>query len=80
MCLGGKLEKGERERIYLKTAQKLFLLPNEGSRGFYSEKVTFQLPAHLIGPPVTLQTSAILVFSRFNFRCIFEGLPRTRLS
>ena len=42
MCLGGKLEKGERERIYLKTAQKLFLLPNEGSRGFYSEKVTLQ--------------------------------------
>ena len=78
--MGEKLEKKERERNYLKTAHKSFLFPNEGPRGFYSETVTLQLLVHLIGPPVTLLTSAILAFSWFNFGCIFESLPRTGLS
>jgi len=48
--------------------------------GIYSEKVTLQLLAHLVGPSATLLTSAILAFPMLNFRHIFKGLPGLGLS
>ena len=69
-----------RERICVETAQNLPFLQNEGSWGIYTRKLTLRLLMHLVGPPATLLTLAVSAFSKSNFRCIFEGLPRFRLS
>ena len=65
MCLGEKLERGEKE-----SAQKLprilslfflfFFFLNVGSRSIYSENVPLRLSIHLKRPPATL---TILAFS-----------------
>ena len=55
MCLGEKLEREERERKSTQNClENRFFLQNEGFRGIYSEKVTLQLPEHLVGLPTTL--------------------------
>ena len=64
----------ERENLLKNCPKFFFWLQNEGSRGFYIEKVTFQLLVHLVGPLATLLTLAILAFSQFNFGRVFEGL------
>ena len=89
MCLGEKLKRGERESAR-ETAQKLLMfLQNEGSRSFFSGKLTLQLPAHLVWLPATTATqgppATPVDISNFDifwplFKRIFEGLPRLRLS
>ena len=65
----------ERESENLpKTTNKMFFfffwggggVQNEGFWGIYSEKVTLQLPTHLVGPPATLLMLAILAFFSSN--------------
>ena len=74
-------EREERE-----STQKLpiifFFFNNEGFGIIYTEKMTLQHSAHLVGPPAiaTLLTSAILAFSQFEFGHLFEGLPGLVLS
>ena len=50
----------ESTQNYLEIFFFFFFFENEGSRGIYVEKVTLQLPTHLVGPPASLLTSAIL--------------------
>ena len=60
-------ERRERENLPKNCQNFFFFKQNEGSRGFYIEKVTFQLLVHLVGPPATLLTLAVLAFCWFNF-------------
>ena len=80
-CVWEKNKRERREKIRLETAQNSFFsLHNEGFGGIFIEKVALELPAHLVEPPASLLSLAILAFSQLNFKCIFEGLPRLGLS
>ena len=76
MCLGEKLERGERE-----SAQNLLLfLQNEGFGGIYRGKLTLQLLRHLVWSPATLADIRSSGFYWTSFKRIFDGLPGLRLS
>ena len=72
-----------RERIFPKLPRRFFYFfifffrgQNEGSRGIYIGKIPLWLSA-VAGHPTDISNFGL--FS-IHFRCVFEGLPRLRLS